>query len=182
MGFGRLVLGFTTGIALPYMVHDNLYYAIATCFYLPHLTFAKKKAKLAKQQAIPLELLDSYLKDVGKSFLLFWLLLGPTLYKTYYTKENILDALDNVEGFETSSEKEQAHEKKDAFTELLSKVKQAEAGGKKKKMARIISAEDKTADAGAEADQTEAKQERLSFEDYEKLMKRLEREQNWEQI
>ena len=39
--------------------------------------------------AIPLSLLDGYVKDIGKSFLIFGIIIGPTLYKTYYLKENM---------------------------------------------------------------------------------------------
>jgi hypothetical protein len=33
---------------------------------------------------------------VGKSFVFFWIVIGPVLYRTYYLKEEILDeSLDN---------------------------------------------------------------------------------------
>lgn len=34
-------------------------------------------------------LLDSYVKDVAGSFLIFWICIGPIIYKTYIKKENI---------------------------------------------------------------------------------------------
>ena len=70
--------------------------------------------------AIPVESLDNYLKDIGKSFLFFWLIIGPTLYKTYYLKENMFD-LNRMHDLNAAPS-----EKEDSFTEILKKIKQAE--------------------------------------------------------
>ena len=140
MGFGRLALGLASGLTIPFIVHDNVYYAIATCFYYPHLKYYREKEKRSAQKAIPLEHLDYYVKDVAKSFLLFWLIIGPTVYKTYYTKENILEGANEQE----YQEAEDALNKPDSFSELLKKVKKVESDGTtatKRQMKKIIAAE-----------------------------------------
>ena len=70
--------------------------------------------------AIPVESLDNYFKDVGKSFIFFWLIIGPTLYKTYYLGENMFDLNKMHEMGSTANDKE------DSFAEILKKIKQAE--------------------------------------------------------
>ena len=91
MSFARFFFGIGCGITIPFLVHDNVYYAIATCFLTPHLKYHTEKSKRSPDKAIPVQHLDYYLKDVGKSFLLFWLIIGPTLYKTYYSGEDMFD-------------------------------------------------------------------------------------------
>ena len=92
--FGRVLFGLTCGITIPFVVHDNIYYAIATCFLTPHLKYHTEKTKRHHTMAIPVESLDTYVKDVGKSFLFFWFIIGPTLYKTYIKKEALFDPRD----------------------------------------------------------------------------------------
>ena len=87
--FGKLLGGLTCGMTIPFMVHDNVYYAIATSFLSPHIKYHYERKHRNKDLAIPVEALDSYFKDIGKSFLFFWLIIGPTLYKTYYKKESM---------------------------------------------------------------------------------------------
>ena len=87
--FAKVLFGFTCGMTIPFMVHDNVYYAIATCFLSPHLKFSRENKERHPDLAMPVECLDNYFKDIGKSFILFWLIIGPTLYKTYYLKENM---------------------------------------------------------------------------------------------
>ena len=43
---------------------------------------------LTPDHALNLSLLDHYVKDVFKSFFGFWLLIGPTIYKAYFSKED----------------------------------------------------------------------------------------------
>ena len=69
--------------------HENLYLVIASSFLRPHLKYKIEAAKRHKDQAVSTHELDSYLKDIVKSFAFFWLVIGPTIYKTYYLKEEL---------------------------------------------------------------------------------------------
>ena len=89
--FGRVLFGLGTGITLPFIVHDNIYYAMGACFLSPHLKYWREKKQRNPDLAIPVEALDGYLKDIGKSFLFFMLIIGPTLYKTYYLGEEMTE-------------------------------------------------------------------------------------------
>ena len=89
--FGKVFIGMTFGITVPFCVHDNIYYAIATCYLSPHLKYNRELKQRNPDKALPVESLDSYLKDIGKSFLFFWLIIGPTMYTTYVKKENMFD-------------------------------------------------------------------------------------------
>ena len=89
--FGRIAAGLGLGMTIPFMVNHDVYYAIATCFLSPHLNYWKEHYKKHQDKAISVESLDAYIKDVGKSFIFFWLIIGPTCYKTYYLKESILE-------------------------------------------------------------------------------------------
>ena len=118
-GFGKVFLGLTCGLTIPFCVHDNIYYAIATCFLSPHLKYSEQNGKRNPDKAIPVECLDNYLKDIGKSFLLFWIILGPTMYRTYWLKENMFD-------LNTMNEMGEASTKTDSYAEILKKIKHAE--------------------------------------------------------
>ena len=48
---------------------------------------ADQNEHLTKDHAVDLGLLDSYVKDVASSFVLFWVCIGPIIYKTYFQKE-----------------------------------------------------------------------------------------------
>ena len=117
--FGKVLAGLTCGVTIPFIVHDNVYYAIATSFLSPHLKYHYERTHRNKDLAIPVESLDSYLKDIGKSFLFFWLIIGPTLYKTYYKGENMY----NKEELDASS-------KEDTYSSMLLKIKSAEKAQK----------------------------------------------------
>ena len=112
------MLGLTAGITIPFMVHDNVYFAIATCFLSPHLKYARETSKRNVTKAIPVEHLDYYFKDIGKSFLLFLIIIGPTLYRTYYLKENILE-MEDQNTMDIS-------DKPDSFADLVTKMRRAE--------------------------------------------------------
>ena len=93
--------------------------------------------------------------DVGKSFIFFWLIIGPTLYKTYYKREDILRIEDVHKG---------APDEKDSFAELLRKIKRAEQQEAAKAAAKAES------DA-ADVDRVVSEEEPLvTFADYERLM------------
>mmetsp|Transcript_11504 Transcript_11504/g.14475 ORF Transcript_11504/g.14475 Transcript_11504/m.14475 type:complete len:189 (+) Transcript_11504:20-586(+) len=166
--FGKVLLGVTCGVTIPFCVHDNVYYAIATCFLSPHLKYSRETRQRNQDKAIPVEALDSYIADVGKSFLFFWLIIGPTVYKTYWLGEDML-AMGQEVGLNGNHE---ATAKQDTFTDILKKMKSAE-----KKKSDAVKAE-----GGIEGKAQDEQGGRITFEDYEKLMHKLEREQNWRQI
>ena len=126
--FGRILFGLTCGVTIPFVVHDNIYYAIATCFLTPHLKYYREKAKRHSTMAIPVESLDYYLVDVGKSFLFFWFIIGPTIYKTYVQKEDLFDPqeLDESQVVRRDQETKALLAKKDTYADIAKKIKQAE--------------------------------------------------------
>ena len=117
--FGRILLGFGCGITIPYIAHENVYYCIATCFYVPHLKYHKEKQLRHKDAAIPVEALDAYMKDVFGSFFLFFLIIGPTLYKTYVKNEDIFNGLGQGQG--------DISKFRDSYTDILLKMKGVKA-------------------------------------------------------
>ena len=87
MVFYGLLLGFTAGVTIPHFVKHDVYFTIANAFLRPHLRFMIEKEKLGKNLAISTELLDSYVKDVFSSFLVFFIVIGPTVYREYIKDE-----------------------------------------------------------------------------------------------
>jgi hypothetical protein len=80
---------------------------IASCFVRPHWRYQRlKKQYYTKDHALDTNLLDSYLKDVVSSFVLFWLVIGPVCYKTYIKKEEV-----------------SPHNTEDTYAEMLKKLK-----------------------------------------------------------
>lgn len=86
MVFVRLGLGLFAGIAIPYMVKDMVYMTIANSFLRPHLRYIIERERINKNKAVSTALLDSYLKDVFGSFLLFFVAIGPVVYECYFKK------------------------------------------------------------------------------------------------
>ena len=92
MVFNRLGAGFITGMFITCNAHEYVYYTIASCFVRPHWRFQKlKRERVAKEMAVPTELLDSYLKDVLSSFALFWIIIGPVCWKAYFSKDGFAE-------------------------------------------------------------------------------------------
>ena len=118
--FGKILMGLTCGVTIPFVVHDNVYYAIATCFLSPHLKYTREFKQRNPDKAIPVESLDAYLLDIGKSFIFFWLIIGPTLYKTYYLNEDMLAMGGDPR------QNEEISTKRDTFADILKKMKSAE--------------------------------------------------------
>ena len=83
MVFVRLGLGFLTGVTISMNAHEYVYMTIATSFVRPHWRYFKLKNRLSKDHALDVNLLDSYVKDTIGSFVLFWFLIGPVVYKAY---------------------------------------------------------------------------------------------------
>jgi hypothetical protein len=86
MVFVRLGLGLFAGIAIPYMVKDMVYMTIANSFLRPHLRYIIERERIHKDRAVSTNLLDSYLKDVFGSFLLFFVAIGPVVYECYFKR------------------------------------------------------------------------------------------------
>ena len=129
MVFAKFFVGLGAGMTIPFMVHDNVYYAIASCFFSPHLKFREQQRKIHANYAYDIKHLDNYFKDIAKSFLFFWLIIGPTLYITYYKKENILELAEDYKagmgsGFGTKENPALLH---DNFSDILMRIKTAEA-------------------------------------------------------
>lgn len=64
-----------------------------------------KSEYLTKDHAVDLPMLDSYVKDVASSFVIFWIIIGPVIYQTYIQKKELRD-----------------DEVKDTFAVMLNKV------------------------------------------------------------
>lgn len=71
------------------MVDHTVYMTIANSFLRPHLKYRIEKEKLQKDRAIPVSMLDAYIKDMVGSFLLFWVVIGPVVYQTYFKKQPV---------------------------------------------------------------------------------------------
>lgn len=154
MVFLRVAAGFAFGITFPMVCHENMYLLIATSFLRPHLKYRMDADARDKNLAISLDEVDSYLADVGKSFVLFWLLLGPAVYRTYWLKEDLLK--------ETPQDETKLSDVEDSAVTILKKIKEAQA-------------------AGVESE-VEPEKPRITFEDYEKLMQQVEKDNRMEQM
>jgi hypothetical protein len=88
MVFVRLGLGVCVGLAVPFMVKDMVYMTIANSFLRPHLRYRIERGLMHKDKAVTTGMLDSYLKDIVGSFLLFFVAIGPVVYECYFKKAN----------------------------------------------------------------------------------------------
>ena len=83
MVFMRLAAGLVVGMTVPMMVKEDVYVVIANSFVRPHLRHHLEKEKMIKDKAVSIAMLDTYVKDVVGSFLLFFVLIGPAIYYSY---------------------------------------------------------------------------------------------------
>ena len=150
-----MALGFATGITITVNAHEYVYMTIATCFVRPHWRYRRLKSQyFTKDHALDLNLLDSYMRDAVGSFFLFFLVIGPVLYKTY-----------------VKPDESAPHEVDDTFADMLRKFK-----------AKSLPAEQETTleAQSAEAVEGEVKpvdpNRKITFEDYEALMHKLEKD------
>ena len=88
MVFVRLGLGVCVGLVVPFMVKDMVYMTIANSFLRPHLRYRIERGLMHKDKAVTTGMLDSYLKDIFGSFLLFFVAIGPVVYECYFKKVN----------------------------------------------------------------------------------------------
>ena len=86
MVFIQLGLGLCTGIAFPMWCHENIYLTLATSFLRPHLKYRMEKDKCHEDLALSTHHLDCYVRDVIGSFGLFFAVIGPVCYTTYFKK------------------------------------------------------------------------------------------------
>ena len=87
MVFLRFGAGFVTGIVIVHNSHEYVYLTIANSFVRPHWRYQKlKNQHYTKDHAVDTTLLDSYVKDVVSSFIGFWIVILPVVYKSYYAK------------------------------------------------------------------------------------------------
>ena len=128
--FGKLFLGFGTGVMIPHVVNNSTFYAIYISFLLPHKKFWQQKAALHRDKAIPVESLDAYLTDVGKSFLFFLFIIGPTLYSSYYLKHDMLEQYGMGENpgkgggpGDSNLNKKESYEMVDTYALILKRMK-----------------------------------------------------------
>jgi hypothetical protein len=89
MVFYRLGAGLIFGLTLPFMVKDLVYMTLSNAFLRPHLKFRIERERLHKDQAVSTRMLDSYLKDIFGSFLIFWAAIGPVVYEAYFRKSEM---------------------------------------------------------------------------------------------
>ena len=80
MVFYRIGAGVFVGIVVPLISPNIIYMAIANGFLRPHLAFRILKQKRGPYVATSTQMLDTYLKDVFSSILLFPFVLVPLAY------------------------------------------------------------------------------------------------------
>jgi hypothetical protein len=117
MVFLKFFGGMACGLAIPMVSHENVYMTIATCFLRPHLKFRMEQSTRHRDIALSTQALDAYLIDVGKSFALFWLTIGPVIFKTYYLKEDLVSQ-------KFASDSDNLHLIEDKAVTLLKSIKQ----------------------------------------------------------
>jgi hypothetical protein len=120
MVFYRLGFGLFAGIAIPFMVKDMVYMTIANSFLRPHLKFRIEREQISKEKAVSVQMLDSYVKDVVGSFLLFFVAIGPVVYENYFKKQKVL----GEDGEPLPPQKDEiGHIQEDKYTQMLKQIK-----------------------------------------------------------
>jgi len=151
MVFLKLTLGFITGVTVPIFVNEMTYMTIANAFLRPHLKFKIQKANLETNKAVPTQMLDAYVKDVVSSFFMFFVVIGPVLYESYFKQKQLDDAMPKREELGKVSD--------DKYTQMLKQVKSVQVNklAEEKQVAPLSLPESK-----------------ITFEEYEAFIKKLE--------
>ena len=84
MVFFKLSVGLISGVTLPFLVNEMTYMTIANSFLRPHLKFKIQRDNLEENKAVPTQMLDAYVKDVVGSFFMFFVVIGPVIYESYF--------------------------------------------------------------------------------------------------
>ena len=121
MVFYRLASGLLAGLTIPVVCNENVYLVIATSFLRPHLKYRMDSEKRNKNLAVRTDELDAYLKDVFKSALFFFIVIGPVLYKVYVKGEAELFKQSESEGDELLNPEN--YKVEDRAVTLLQKIK-----------------------------------------------------------
>eukprot|EP00347_Sterkiella_histriomuscorum_P020230 403338594 len=120
---------------------------MANSFVRPHLKLRMYLHNKNPNTALDTNFLDSYLKDVFGSFILFFLAIGPTVYQVHFKKAKpILKDKDQVPIMQD-----------DKYTSILRKIKAKQQGE------RISELDDSV-------------KETITFQEYEKLIDELEKQ------
>ena len=185
MVFVRFFAGLTTGIILPMVVHENVHYCLASCFLEPHLKYQYVKEKRGPHLAIPVHELDTYFKSIITNFGLFFVIIGPTLYQTYVKKQNILT--ENHESELADQLSEDMTKESDSYVEILKNLKRtqykASTLANKVKEGDLFTKKEQKVNEQATEQVAELEEDvTITFDDYEKLMERLESESNFKEI
>ena len=77
-------LGFLSGLTFSSTCPEYLYLIVVDCFIAPHWRYKQRKNELlTSRHALNTTLLNSYVLDTATSFLMFWIMIGPSCYKTF---------------------------------------------------------------------------------------------------
>ena len=159
MVFLRIGAGFVSGALIAHNSHENVYMSIANCFVRPHWRYRKLQNEyLTKDHAVDLNLLDSYVKDVTSSFVLFWVCIGPIIYKTYFVKEE--PRQDQIQ---------------DTFAVMLNNVNQTKNASDARK-------HNLKKEKGEVDENSTLEERKVSFSDYEAMMEKLEKDGKLDEI
>jgi hypothetical protein len=116
MVFLKLSVGLLTGVTIPFLVNEMTYMTIANSFLRPHLKYRIQRDKIDKNRAVPTQMLDAYVRDVVTSFLMFFVVIGPVVYESYFKKN----------GEEVAAKKEEFGKiEDDKYTKMLKQIKSA---------------------------------------------------------
>ena len=118
MVFVKLTVGFLTGVTIPFFVNEMTYMTIANAFLRPHLKFKIQKDNLETNKAIPIPMLDAYVRDVVGSFLMFFVVIGPVIYESYIKQKKLEEIIPKRE--------EAGKIVDDKYTQMLKQVKSAQ--------------------------------------------------------
>jgi hypothetical protein len=99
MVFLKLGLGFLAGVTIPHLVNEMTYMTISNAFLRPHLRYRIAREKLHKDKAVSIQMLDDYVRDVVGSFVMFFFVIGPVVYESYFKQKQLQDMAPKKEEF-----------------------------------------------------------------------------------
>lgn len=153
MVFFKLSVGLLTGVTIPFLVNEMTYMTIANSFLRPHLKFKIQRDNLEENKAIPTQMLDAYVKDAVGSFLMFFVVIGPVIYESYF-KAKQAEA-------QAPKREEVGNMEDDKYTKMLKQIKSTQVNkiAEERQVAPLSLPES-----------------RISFEEYEAFLRRLDEE------
>ena len=160
MVFVGLGFGLLCGMTFSFSVNRNIFVFTQASLLLPHYKYYEVRKSRGKYGATQSDEVEHYIKSIFKGIAFFTLFIGPAFYLTHVKKIDFIHGQNA--GKDDDSDKAVTAE--DHYATILKQIKQKEQNAQVSEQSTAI----------VDSSDGEKEEPRITFADYEALMKKLE--------